>query len=105
MGDVEEAIVSAGMRGTDPYPCAHSAHCPGDHHGVVCVREVIEACGEHDLRKLAGVYALEAREIEVRPARDSYSRRYLCEAVVAGARHADDRAFNGVEDERSRRCP
>lgn len=73
----------------------------GDHHGTVRVREVIEACGEHDLRKLAGVYALEAREIEVRPARDSYSRRYLCEAVVAGARHANDRAFNGVEDERS----
>ena len=73
----------------------------GDHHGTVRVREVVEACGEHDLRKLAGVYALEAREIEVRPARDFYSRRYLCEAVVAGTRHANDRALNGIEDERS----
>ena len=73
----------------------------GDHHGVVRVREVIEARGEHDLRKLAGVYSCQTREIEVCSARDSYSRRYLCEAVVAGAWHANDRAFNGVEDERS----
>ena len=67
----------------------------------MCVREVIEACGEHDLRKLAGVYAFQTREIEGRPARDFYSRRYLCEAVMAGTRHANDCAFNGVEDERS----
>lgn len=73
----------------------------GDHHGTVCVREVIEACGEHDLRKLAGVYALQTREIEVCSARDFHSRRHLCEAVVAGARHANDCAFNGVEDERT----
>ena len=76
-----------------------------DHHGPVRVCEVIQPCGEHDLRQLPSVYVLQTRQVKVRPARDPRRSRHLREAVVAGARDAENCALNDSKDEGDLNAP